>query len=86
MFAVDRNQNTTEDGSTFGYVFVGEGGVFFTWRYDATAPLREQIRQVVATAEEDSVDPPTGRWSWAGVERAILAHIRQHGMYLNTAR
>jgi hypothetical protein len=81
MFAVDRSQGVTEDGCTFGYVFVGEGGVFFTWRYDASAPLREQIRQVVATAEEDEIDPPTGRWTWGGVERAIRHHIARRGIH-----
>ena len=85
MFRVDRNQNTTADGSTFGYVFIGNGGVFFTWRYDPVAPIREQISQVVATAEEDAIDSPTGRWSWGGVERAIRSHIRAAGLFPNTA-
>lgn len=86
MFRVDGYQNDTEDGCRFGYVYIGDGGVFFTWRYDAEATKSEQIRQVVATAEEDEIDPPTGRWSWSGVEKAIRAHIRVHGMHPNTRR
>lgn len=78
---VDRAQNTTSDGATFGYVFVGDGGYFFTWRYLPDASRREQINQVIATIEADTVDPPTGRHTLASVERAIRSHIRQHGLY-----
>ncbi len=85
MFTIDRAQNETQDGSTFGYVFVGDGGLFFTWRYDEAATKSEQIRQVLATIDEDDVDPPTGRWSMRGVEKAIRAHIRAKGMFANTA-
>jgi len=84
MYEVDRVQDETSDGLPFGYVHIGDGGVFFVWQYDASKPVSEQARQVIATAVEDSVDPPTGNWAWAGVEQAISLHIQRHGMYHNT--
>lgn len=81
---VDANQGTTATGHDFGYVNVGTGGFFFTWRYDPTAGIREQIRQVVATLEADETDPPTGRANAnlrAQAERELRSYIHQHGMH-----
>lgn len=80
---VDANQGTTSTGHDFGYVHIGTGGFFFTWRYDAAARRSEQVRQIVATLEADETDPPTGRANAnlrALAERELRAHIRQHGM------
>jgi hypothetical protein len=82
---IDRTQNTTSDGCHFGYVFVGKGGYFFTWRYDADLPLRQQIAQIITTIEADTEDPPTGRHTLSGVERAIRSEIRKNGLYPCTA-
>ena len=84
-YDVDPSQNYTTDGSTFGYVSVGDGGLFFTWRYDDDAAEEEQIDQVLSTLEEDAVDPPTGYWSHESVETSIREHISAQGMHPNTA-
>ncbi len=80
-YSIDRNQGESQSGYDFGYIFIDEGGIFFTWRYDASAHYYEQVRQVVATMEEDTSDPPTGRWSWAAAERSLRHHIAQHGLF-----
>ena len=80
MYTIDRNQGDTQTGHSFGYVVIGDGGLFFTWRYDPAADLREQVNQVVATMEEDEIDPPTGRWSMAVAERSLRSHIAEYGL------
>lgn len=80
---VEAVQGTTETGHDFGYVHIGTGGFFFTWRYDPTASFRERTRQIVATLEEDEQDPPTGRANAnlrAQAERELRAYIHQHGV------
>jgi len=76
---IERYQGDT-DGVKFGYVFVGDGGCFFEWCQNRHLPRREQVRQVVASLTTDTEEPPTGRWSWAGVERALRSHIAQKGL------
>jgi hypothetical protein len=77
---IDRYQGDNGNGEKFGYVYVGEGGLFFTWRYDQDAKAREKIKQICSTIEVDEIDPPTGRWSLAGVERALRSHIARRGI------
>jgi len=80
-YTVDPAQNETVSGYTFGYIFVGEGGLFFTWKYDPDATHYDQVRQVVQTMEEDTTDPPTGQWSWRAAERALRHYIARNGLY-----
>ena len=77
---IDRWQGETDDDTPFGYLHIGDGGLYFTWRYDRRAARRAQITQVVETLEPDTVDPPTGRWSYRSIARALRAHIRRHGL------
>ena len=77
---IDRYQNMTTDDLPFGYIHIGRGGLFFVWRYNPAAKERDQIRQVCDTIEPDTIDPPTGRWSYRGVERALRTHIHRHGL------
>ncbi len=84
-YAIDRSQGETAGGCAFGYVFVGEGGLFFEWRYDEDAPHNEQVRQVIDTLSEDDNDAPTGVWTRTRVERSLRHHIAQYGLYAMTA-
>lgn len=78
---VDRDQGINADDVRFGYVFIGEGGFFFDWKYDRDASKSEQVRQIVATLNADTIDPPTGRGDLrAKAERALRAHIRERGI------
>lgn len=80
MFHVDRYQGIDQNDNKFGWIEIGDGGIFFSWSYDPSAGKYEKIRQIVATMEEDSQSPPTGKWSWAGAERALRSHIRKYGI------
>ena len=84
LYEVDRAQNETPSGHTFGYIFVRDGGLFFTWQYDPAAGHYDQVRQVVETLEEDESDPPTGGWSYKQAERALRSHIAAKGLYALT--
>lgn len=66
---LDKRSATTEQGTPVGYVSVGHGGYFFVWHstMDAT----------VATIEEDSQDPPTGRHNISTVQRIVRAAWRR---------
>lgn len=78
---VDRDQGINASGHTFGYVFIGDGGFFFDWQYDRNANHSEQVRQIVATLNADTIDPPTGRGDLrAKAERDLRAHIRERGI------
>lgn len=75
---IDPWQNDTAGGYRFGYAFCGDGGYFFTWRYDPKASYRDRVNQVIDTIEADEIDPPT-QFDVSAVATALRALIRDHG-------
>lgn len=80
MYAIDRNQGESQSGYDFGYIFINDGGIFFTWNYTPDDSYRDQVKQVIQTMEEDTTDPPAGRWSWDVAEQSLRSHIARYGL------
>ena len=71
----------TVDGHEFGYIKAGDGGFFFTWRYEANMTPEQRIDQICETIGEDAVYPPTGRGNLRQqAERALRTHIHTAGI------
>ena len=71
----------TADGHEFGYIPAGDGGFFFTWRYEANMTPEQRIDQICETIGEDAVYPPTGRGNLRRqAERALRDYINAAGI------
>ena len=74
-------QGETSDGHEFGYIQAGDGGFFFTWRYEANMTPEQRIDQICETIEADAVHPPTGRGNLRRqAERALRDYINAAGI------
>ena len=71
----------TADGHEFGYIKAGDGGFFFTWRYEANMTPEQRIDQICETIGEDAVYPPTGRGNLRRqAEKALRDYINAAGI------